>query len=148
MRRLPKFSYESWLVVFLFSNLVFNVIAMLEFAAVAYAEQTQAEAKAEAKPGPKKSDGGPAAMFELPSNEEEEDDDDPTCECFKKLFGNNDSKPRVGAYTKVCSYFYVCVKPYFIASPKVIDKLFRLFFLSGYLLVLFVLFLIPLGNQY
>ena len=39
MRRLPKFSYESWLVVFLFSNLVFNVIAMLEFAAVAYAEQ-------------------------------------------------------------------------------------------------------------
>jgi hypothetical protein len=35
---MPKFSYDSWLIIFLFTNTVFNVIAMLEFSFVAFVE--------------------------------------------------------------------------------------------------------------
>ena len=146
---MPKFSYDSWLIIFLFINTVFNVIAMLEFSFVAYIEgQYQlAKMKPQPKPDPKKKASAANELFALP-NDEEEEDDDPTCVCFRKLFEPDGKKNKIGAYQKVCNCFYHCVKSYFVASPKVIDKLFRLLFLSAYLLVLFVLFILPLNNQY
>jgi hypothetical protein len=42
---MPKFSYESWLIVFLFTNTIFNVVTMLEFAFIAYIDHTYGDKK-------------------------------------------------------------------------------------------------------
>ena len=39
MRSLPRFSYVSWMNEFLFVHVLFNVIAMLEFALIAYIQR-------------------------------------------------------------------------------------------------------------
>ena len=36
MLNLPRFSYVSWMTEFLFAHVIFNVLAMLEFALIAY----------------------------------------------------------------------------------------------------------------
>ena len=36
LRNLPRFSYVSWMTEFLFAHVIFNVLAMLEFALIAY----------------------------------------------------------------------------------------------------------------
>jgi hypothetical protein len=35
---MPRFSYESWLIIFLFCNTTFCVVTMLEYAFIAYIE--------------------------------------------------------------------------------------------------------------
>jgi hypothetical protein len=72
LSQIPKFSYDSWLVIFLFCNTVFNVLCMLEFSFISYIEHHY---------------GG----------QQLEKDGDNTCDCVKYLFLGK-GKPRVGAY--------------------------------------------------
>jgi len=36
MANLPRFSHESWIIDFLFTNIVFTVLTMLEFTFISY----------------------------------------------------------------------------------------------------------------
>ena len=101
MSTMPKFSYDSWLIIFLFSNTVFNVLAMLEFSFVAYMEHHYGQSAKPPTPkagplDPKAAVANPNAI--LAAQQVDPDEKDKTCPCFRALFKPKGKKQRVGAY--------------------------------------------------
>lgn len=74
MSQMPKFSYTSWLIVFLFSNTMFNTITMFEYAFIAYIDWEYGDKKPQRKL--ETNPLSPPVMFAIDKEEDEEEGGD------------------------------------------------------------------------
>jgi hypothetical protein len=161
MRKMPRFSYQSWIVDFLFAHALFTVIAMLEFAVISYIDfhvilnKEAAEAK-------KKTGGYTPLGFSLGTNKavtgETEEKGKVELSYMPRKNEEEEKKSEIALVPEEITPQVVAeiTPPKKLSfqekllqkDPRYIDRSFRVIYLVSYLVVLFTFLMLPISNEY
>ena len=140
MRQLPRFSYSSWIINFLFVHTIFPIITMFEFTFCSYLEwrgnyaiemQREFKAKADIKLTVLAGMAQQAHQVEVDPEEQ-------------RLTSGGQQKDG-GCFPKCIR---LCIKDLSVFKPRKIDMFFRVFYIVIYIIALIILFCIPISHEY